>query len=88
VLNGAQTSAAPPVDPKQVGLSLFGPYVLGVELASMVLLAGLVGAYHLGRRAKEARPEFGEVPQIAKPSGNGRGKERPVEEPRKERERV
>jgi NADH-quinone oxidoreductase subunit J len=88
VLNGAQMSAAPPVDPKQVGLALFGPYVLGVELASMVLLAGLVGAYHLGRRAKEARPEFGEVPQIAKPSGNGHEKEKPMEESRKERERV
>ena len=36
------------VVPKEVGLSLFGPYVLGVELASMLLLAGLVGAYHLG----------------------------------------
>ncbi len=88
VLNGAQTSTAPAVDPKQVGLALFGPYVLGVELASMVLLAGLVGAYHLGQRAKQARPEFGEVPEISKPSGNGRGRERPVEEPRKERERV
>jgi NADH-quinone oxidoreductase subunit J len=29
---------------------LFGPYVLAVELASMLLMAGLVGAYHLGRR--------------------------------------
>ena len=38
------------VDPQQVGMALFGPYVLGVELASMLLLAGLVGAYHLGRR--------------------------------------
>lgn len=38
------------VSPKQVGLHLFGPYVLAVELASMLLLAGLVGAYHLGRR--------------------------------------
>ena len=38
------------VMPKEVGLSLFGPYVLGVELASMLLLAGLVGAYHLGHR--------------------------------------
>ena len=28
---------------KQVGLALFGPYVLGVELASLLLLAGLVG---------------------------------------------
>jgi NADH-quinone oxidoreductase subunit J len=38
------------VDPKTVGLTLFGPYVLAVEIASMLLLAGLVGAYHLGRR--------------------------------------
>jgi NADH-quinone oxidoreductase subunit J len=38
------------VSPKQVGLSLFGPYVLAVEIASMLLLSGLVGAYHLGRR--------------------------------------
>ena len=38
------------VPPKQVGIALFGPYLLGVELASILLLAGLVGAYHLGRR--------------------------------------
>jgi NADH-quinone oxidoreductase subunit J len=38
------------VGPHEVGLALFGPYVVGVELASMLLMAGLVGAYHLGRR--------------------------------------
>ena len=38
------------VPPKAVGIALFGPYVLAVEIASMLLLAGLVGAYHLGRR--------------------------------------
>ena len=38
------------VSPKEVGMALFGPYVLAVELASFLLLAGLVGAYHLGRR--------------------------------------
>jgi NADH-quinone oxidoreductase subunit J len=38
------------VEPKQVGIALFGPYLLAVELASMLLLAGLVAAYHLGRR--------------------------------------
>ena len=38
------------VSPKQVGIILFGPYLIGVELASMLLLAGLVGAYHLGVR--------------------------------------
>jgi len=45
-------SAIAEITPKQVGIALFGPYVLGVELASMLLLAGLVGAYHLGRPHK------------------------------------
>jgi NADH-quinone oxidoreductase subunit J len=38
-----------------VGATLYGPYLVAVELASMLLLAGLVAAYHLGRRdgAKE-----------------------------------
>jgi NADH-quinone oxidoreductase subunit J len=36
--------------PREVGASLFGPYLIGVELASMLLLGGLVGAYHLGWR--------------------------------------
>ncbi|MGR8998117.1 MAG: NADH-quinone oxidoreductase subunit J [Gammaproteobacteria bacterium] len=37
------------VNSKQVGVALYGPYLLAVELASMLLLAGLVGAYHLGK---------------------------------------
>lgn len=41
------------VGPKEVGIALFGPYLIGVELASMLLLAGLVGAYHLGQRKTE-----------------------------------
>ncbi|HTX36003.1 MAG TPA: NADH-quinone oxidoreductase subunit J [Bryobacteraceae bacterium] len=41
---------------QQVGMALFGPYLLGVELASMLLLAGLVAAYHLGWR-KPSRTE-------------------------------
>jgi NADH-quinone oxidoreductase subunit J len=43
------------VSTKQVGIALFGPYALGVELASMLLLAGLVGAYHLGRQENKDR---------------------------------
>jgi NADH-quinone oxidoreductase subunit J len=39
------------VTPKQVGTSLFGSYWIGVELASLLLMAGLVGAFHLGRHA-------------------------------------
>ncbi|WP_439105865.1 NADH-quinone oxidoreductase subunit J [Congregibacter sp.] len=38
------------VSPKEVGMTLFGPYVLAVELASMLLMASLVGAYHVARR--------------------------------------
>jgi NADH-quinone oxidoreductase subunit J len=46
------------VTPKQVGMALFGPYILGAEIAAFLLLAGLVGAFHLGRRADPAgRPE-------------------------------
>ena len=45
------------IAPKQVALALFGPYVLSVELASLLLLAGLVGAYHLGRRIRSASSE-------------------------------
>ena len=37
------------VEAKAVGISLFGPYLLAVELASMLLLGALVAAYHLGR---------------------------------------
>ena len=48
----ARLAAASVVTPKQVGIALLGPYVIGVELASMLLLAGLVGAYHLGRPHK------------------------------------
>ncbi len=38
------------MEPQQVSTALFGPYLIGVELASILLLAGLMGAYHIGRR--------------------------------------
>jgi len=44
------TMAHTPVGAKEIGQALFGPYVLAVELASMLLLAGLVGAFHLARK--------------------------------------
>ncbi len=33
-----------------ISLLLFGPWLLAVELASMLLLAGLVAAYHLAKK--------------------------------------
>jgi NADH-quinone oxidoreductase subunit J len=44
------------VGPREVGALLFGPYLLAVELASMLLLAGLVAAYHLGRQEEPTMP--------------------------------
>src|SRR5262245_22370946 len=45
------------VPPKAIGIALFGPYVIAVELASVMLLAALVGAFHFGRRYMRARRE-------------------------------
>ena len=46
---GTLNAAGTEVDVKTVGKALFGPYLLAVELASMLLLGALVAAYHLGR---------------------------------------
>jgi NADH-quinone oxidoreductase subunit J len=48
------------VEPKTIGIALFGPYVIAVELASVMLLAALVGAFHFGRRYMRARREEAE----------------------------
>lgn len=49
---GARTTTA--VSAHDVGLSLFGAYVLAVEIAALLLLAALVGAYHLGQSTPQA----------------------------------
>lgn len=55
------------VSAKEVGIALFGPYVLAVELASILLLAGLVTAYHLGREDKSG--EVLSVPRTTQEGG-------------------
>jgi NADH-quinone oxidoreductase subunit J len=49
IARGETRAPAGPVEPKQVGAALYGPYLLGVELAGLLLLAGMVGARRLGR---------------------------------------
>ncbi len=49
------------VDSKAVGMSLYGPYVIGVELSGILLMAGIVGAYHLGRQKKQIIHRFLEM---------------------------
>jgi NADH-quinone oxidoreductase subunit J len=55
------------VGPRQVGAELFGTYLLAVQLAALLMLAGLVGASHLRRR--ELLPEPAMAPELkgAKP---------------------
>jgi NADH-quinone oxidoreductase subunit J len=49
--SGSTPSLANAVSSKQVGVALFRTYWIGVELVSLLLMAGLVGACHLGYRA-------------------------------------
>ena len=46
------------VDAKGVGMALYGPYVIGVELSGILLMSGIVGAYHLGRQKKKIVHRF------------------------------
>ncbi len=47
-----------PISPKEVGVSLYSKYVLGVELTAMLLMSGVVGAYHIGRYKKKEYHRF------------------------------
>jgi NADH-quinone oxidoreductase subunit J len=68
MLMGSGSANGSPVGPKEVGTVLYGPYVLGVELASLLLLAGLVGAYHLARRGPVRRGGDDMAP-VGRPTG-------------------
>lgn len=46
------------ISPKEVGKALFGPYVLGVELTAMLLMAGIIGAYHIGKEKKREHHRY------------------------------
>lgn len=47
--------------PKQVGISLFSTYLIGVEIAAILLMAGVIGAYHLGSQKKKVKHRFLEI---------------------------
>jgi len=52
------TSDKEAILPKQVGISLFSTYLLGVEIAAILLMAGVIGAYHLGSQKKKVTHRF------------------------------
>ena len=48
----------PVISSTEVGISLYGRYVIGVELSGILLMSGIVGAYHLGRQKKKVVHRF------------------------------
>lgn len=46
------------IEPKIVAISLFKPYLIAVELAAILLMAGVVGAAHIGQHKKTVLHRF------------------------------
>lgn len=55
---GFEGTASQAVDAAGVGRSLYGPYLIAVELSGLLLMAGTIGAYHLGRQRKKVIHRF------------------------------
>jgi NADH-quinone oxidoreductase subunit J len=56
-LHSADTAVVT-ITPKQVGVSLFTTYLIAVEIAAVLLMAGIIGAYHLGKQKKKVIHRF------------------------------
>jgi NADH-quinone oxidoreductase subunit J len=46
------------VTPRQVALSLYGEYIVAVEMVGFLLMTGIVGAAHIGKRKKKNLHRF------------------------------
>lgn len=55
---GFEGNASQAVGAADVGRSLYGPYMIAVELSGLLLMAGTIGAYHLGRQRKNVTHRF------------------------------
>ncbi len=52
-VDGVGGASVTTIGPVEVSRSLFGGYVLAIELTGMLLMSGIVGAYHIGREKKK-----------------------------------
>ncbi|AWH90604.1 NADH-quinone oxidoreductase subunit J [Buchnera aphidicola (Melanaphis sacchari)] len=46
------------MQPKSIGISLFGPYVFLVEIASLLLLCALIIVFHIGMNKKTNKKDY------------------------------
>ncbi len=51
-------SAGASIPPKMVGSAMFSTYLIGVELSAILLMAGIIGAFHLARKKKHVVHRF------------------------------
>ena len=54
----AQEMLVSVVDPRKVALSLYGEYIIAVELTGFLLMAGIVGAAHIGKHTRKELHRF------------------------------
>jgi NADH-quinone oxidoreductase subunit J len=69
------------VDPRKVALSLYREYIIALELAGFLLMAGIVGAAHIGQHKKRTLHRYLEEEEKATAGVNGVKKmeEQPLE---------
>lgn len=53
-----EKTAAEIIGPKEVGIQLYTKYIIAVEISGVLLLAGIIGGYHLGKRSKKVLHRF------------------------------
>jgi len=53
IARGETSTSATAIPPKNIAISLFGEYVIAVELTGFLLMAGIVGAAHIGKHKKK-----------------------------------
>lgn len=85
LFRGSNTSMnIPAVEVKKVSLTLYREYIIAVELAGFLLMAGVVGAAHIGKHTKKHLHRFiqEEKPTIADLPDNR--SEIPIEKDKKE----
>lgn len=58
IKGNTDTTPLSTVAPKQVSLSLYREYVIAVELAGFLLMAGIVGAAHIGKHKRKHLHRF------------------------------
>jgi NADH-quinone oxidoreductase subunit J len=56
--NGQEVMKIAVVEPRKLALSLYGEYIIAVELTGFLLMAGIVGAAHIGKHKKTELHRF------------------------------